>query len=173
MVANKYQAKHVYWNLDKQIVESWQNVSRYRKNGKLYLPKHLTRFDSQHEFKVYLELCRMYGDSKVSRQVAEEIIPESFCYPKGKKWKIDFAVEYSKWGWSATHWIEAKGAITSEFINNLAWLEHFAEHVFCHLYIIFPNKLPTTNKIINNLINVGWERNIFTLYELKQLDRLP
>ena len=172
MIATKYSAKYVYWDTQKQAVRHKSDIELYRARGRLKLPKHVVRFDSHHEFRVYLELCRMYGSKNIIRQVSREIIPAGYCYPKGKKWKIDFALVNNYLDSEIISFIEAKGAITSEFINNLAWVEQFNELVLWQLMIVFPNKIPTNNKVINSLIERGWSKQIITLKELRQRNKL-
>ena len=88
----KYKAKHVFWDVTNRIVAPDYRIEKYRKKGKLKLPPDIIRFDSQHEFYVYLELCRMYGVGRVARQVKLRIQYPTCCYPNGKHWRVDFGI---------------------------------------------------------------------------------
>lgn len=165
---HKYKAKYVYWDRDKRIVIDPRNLYRYKKgfNGKL--PENIYRFDSQHEFKVYLELVRMYGDNRVVRQYPIEIISSGWCYPKGKKWKVDFVVLSSRYSQCPEFYIEAKGIITTEFTYILANLEEHQEDIFNGLVLVFPRDIPIKNKVIKSLLNSPFNEGIMTLQDFKK-----
>jgi hypothetical protein len=169
----KYKAKHVFWDREKQIVVDSIDIERYRIKTCLKLPGAIVRFDSQHEFKVYLELGRMYGSNKVIRQFPVEIIPPGYCYPKGKNWKIDFAItsEHAYCGYSRL--VEAKGAFLPEFASTLASFEQIHDSDFGKLIIVFPNSIPKDNKVVKALLKSEYAQNLLTLKELKQLTQLP
>ena len=119
----KYKSRCVYWDLTKQVVIDPQDIKVYRQQGRLKLPNHLIRFDSVHEYKVYLELCRIYGANRIIRQYQLDILPPCFCYPKGKKWRVDFAILSSTSQGGYFCFVEAKGAFLPEFAHTLACLE--------------------------------------------------
>ena len=171
--SNKYQAKYVYWNTEKQVVMHPIDVEIYRCHGRLKLPKRIVRFDSQHEFKVYLELAKMYGTENVSRQYPIQIIKPCRCYPNGKDWKVDFAICSTNSPNYYDYLVEAKGVVTSEFINTLVLLEQNNHIAFESLEIVFPRSIPTDNKVIRNLLKYWSVGFIITLDELKQLKTLP
>lgn len=170
--SNKYQAKYVYWNTEKQVVIHPIDVEIYRCHGKLKLPKQVVRFDSQHEFRVYLELIRMYGVKGVKRQVKVNVFKKTVCYPNSKQWKVDFAIDHCLQDSRPSLYIEAKGFLTTDFINTLALLEVFNEDAWNSLFIVFPDKIPTHNKTIDSLLKNGWKDCILTLKQFKQLINL-
>ena len=150
-MASKYLAKYVYWDTKKRVVMNVHDIEIYRCNKKLRLPKHIARFDSQHEFKVYLELVRMYGEELVERQVPVEIIPSCNCYPTGKRWKIDFAIRMQKNPLYFEFFVEAKGFLIPAFVDTLAMFEVQNPFEFNHLYLIFPQQIPDDKRAIKNL----------------------
>lgn len=168
----KYKAKAVYWNLVTRTVVSAQSIEQYRVNGRLDLPKCIARFDSQHEFKVYLELVRMYGASSIVRQHPITVIEECCTYPKGKTWKIDFLIQPGNGKLSAPKYVEAKGAFLPEFANTLAFLEMTNNELFMKLFIVFGNKLPSGSQPLKNLLKSSMKHNLLTLPELKDLSQL-
>ena len=168
----KYQAKYVYYDLSKRVVLSSSDVEIWRYKGTLKLPKRIVRFDSQHEFKVYLELCRMYGFSKVHLQVPIEIIPSCYCYPKGKRWKVDFAIKNHRFYDAYEHYVEAKGACLAEFTTVLTQVENHSPAVFDRLTLVFSRKIPTKNKVIGSLLKSPFAERIITLKQLKEIPDL-
>jgi hypothetical protein len=168
----KYKAKAVYWNLITRTVVPAQSIEQYRVNGRLDLPKCIARFDSQHEFKVYLELVRMYGAGSVIRQHPIAIIEESCVYPKGKTWKIDFMIEPDNGKLYSRRYVEAKGAFLPEFATTLAFLEMTNPELFMKLFIVFGNKFPSGSQPLKNLLKSSIKHNLLTLPELKDLSRL-
>ena len=171
-MTTKYRANHVYWDAKKQVVLNIHDIEIYRCNGKLKLPTSYYRFDSQHEFRVYLELCRMYGEENVERQYPVKVLPPSKCYPKGLTWKVDFTVYFKKKDLSFFHNIEAKGIFLPEFGKTLAMLEQHNSMNFHRTKIVFPNKIPTENKVVKALSKTDFALNLLTLKELKQLTEL-
>ena len=165
--SSKYKAKHVFYDSKTRSVISACSTDIYRVNGKLKLPSHIWRFDSIHEFKVYLELTRMYGVDRIARQHKLEIIPSGCCYPKSKDWRVDFAILNSSRFGGCSHFIEAKGAFLPEFATTLACLEQNNEYAFEKLYLVFPGKPPTTNRVLNSLMKTYFANHIFTLKELQ------
>lgn len=168
----KYSAKQVYYCLQTRTVLNSRDVELYRVNGRLKLPSHINRFDSQHEFKVYLELVRIYGVRRILFQVPVRIVPPSLCYPDGKSWRVDFAITKYPDIQTNMFLIEAKGLITSEFAYTLTLLEQNNSESFDKLRIIFSTKIPYRNQIINALAKTDYAKNLFTLKNLKQCKRI-
>jgi hypothetical protein len=169
----KYGSKPVYWNDIHNRVLDLEEIESYRFKGKLKIPASISRFDSTHEFLVYRELVRIYGEERVFRQVPLEIVRPSHCYPKGKAWKVDFAIAELVWGDKhIKSYVEAKGAFLPEFGYVLSALEELHPTSFLKLKIIFGNEIPRSNKIISALMRSSFSRNIFTLKELKERKRL-
>ncbi|PSB11101.1 hypothetical protein C7B62_06635 [Pleurocapsa sp. CCALA 161] len=164
----KYKSKVVFFDTDKQIVIDSSEVERYRNKARLRLPENITRFDSQHEFKVYLELCRIYGADRIVRQYPIELIPPGQCYPKGKTWKVDFAIKDADKREALTTLVEAKGALMPEFISTLAHLEVNEPDAFEDLVVVFSRSIPTDNKVIKSLLNKTYAPQFYTLKELEQ-----
>lgn len=168
----KYRAKYVYWDVINGIVLGADKVEKYRTNGKLKLPEYIWRFDSQHEFKVYLELARIFGSNRVIRQLKLRIMPASSCFPSGKHWRVDFGILNESKDGGYCYYIEAKGACLPEFTNILANLELFNRIAFNHLWIVFAEQVPTENKVIKALTKTTHTSRLLTLKELKQLTTL-
>lgn len=169
----KYKAKAVFWDTKREIVIDNSAVEKYRAKNRLKLPDHITRFDSQHEFKVYLRLCWMYGEHRIKRQYPIEVIPPGRCYPKGKCWKVDFAITTAWAVPKISHYVEAKGALLPEFVNTLVQLEISQPNVFKNLSVVFSRSIPTENKVIHSLLNQFHVPYFCTLEELEQLAHLP
>jgi hypothetical protein len=169
----KYKAKPVYWNLATKTVVHPQSTEGFRRNNRLQLPECICRFDSQHEFKVYLELVRMYGASNVVRQYPLEVFPKGYCYPRGKTWKVDFAIRYNEISNLPHIFIEAKGAFLPEFATTLAAFELNNPDAFDRLYVVFSNKLPAENKMLGNLLKSPIAKQLMTLKELQDSIELP
>ena len=172
-MASKYLAKYVYWDTKKRVVMNVHDIEIYRCNKKLRLPKHIARFDSQHEFKVYLELVRMYGEYSVERQVAVEIIPPCKCYPTGKRWKVDFTVLSPTDYGDEVLYVEAKGFLIPAFADTLAMFEIETPYYLDDFYLVFPQQIPTDKQVIKNLQKSGLNENLLTLNTLKELRQLP
>lgn len=169
----KYKAKKVFWNTITQTVVGSQFIEGYRKpNGRLDIPNCIQRFDSQHEFKVYLELVRMYGDERVFPQYPIEIVQMGSCYPNGKTWKIDFAIREGKLSYLPNLFVEAKGAFLPEFAFTLAACEAVNPAIFDNLHIVFSDKIPTENRVIKNLLKSTFKHNLMTLKQLKDSIKL-
>lgn len=168
----KYQAKRVYWNLVTKNVVTTQWVEQYRRNGRLELPSCIAKFDSQLEFKVYLELVRMYGDDRIIRQFPLEIFPRGYCYPRGKVWKVDFAIKRYETDAYPTAYVEAKGAFLPEFGYTLAALEAEYPDEFEQVYIVFSNTLPKENKMFKNLQKSPMAERLLTYKQLQNRGKL-
>ena len=169
----KYQAKPVFWDSGLRKVLSLTAISKYYSNGRLKLPEYIWRFDSQHEFKVYLELVRMYGADRIERQFPVPIFYPSKCYSKGKTWKVDFVVSLPDSMYHYDYLVEAKGAFLTEFAVILAVLETIDEVAFNALRIVFPSKIPERNQMVKALLKTDYARNLLTLNQLKKLKGLP
>ncbi len=169
----KYGSKPVYCNLRTQSVLSPYEIDSYRYKGKLKLAKHLAKFDSQHEFKVYLELIRMYGVSRVIRQYPLEIIAPGYCYSNGKNWRVDFAVTAMTGRKYIIYFVEAKGLFTTEFGYVLSALEAYDDRAFNKLRIVFASYVPSTNRVVKSLLKSDRQDALFTLNQLKKLKFLP
>lgn len=146
------------------------NSLRSGKQNKL--PQYIRRFDSQHEFKVYLELVRIYGTKHVRNQVSVSLLPPGDCFPRGKNWRVDFAITDAIVDTDVDFYVEAKGIITREFTYTLACLEQHKPEIFNNLYLIFPNAIPTENAVIRNLCKTEFKNRILTLKQLKNTHKL-
>jgi len=169
----KYKAKYVFWDSLNRCVIAVAKAEEYRVNGRLKLPKHIYRFDSQHEFKVYLELVRIYGVSRVQRQYRLLVIPPCSCYPQGKYWKVDFVIRRNEPFMGISHFVEAKGIFLPEFICTLTHLEREDQDVFARTRIVFGSSIPKESKVVRSLLKTNFAKNLLTLKELKHLDKLP
>lgn len=165
---SKYHAKYVHWNSVTRTVLDSNLANRLRSGKQRRLPEYVKRFDSQHEFRVYLELIRIYGENRVKKQTLINILPPGLCYPKGKGWKVDFAITDPVFDHRHHCFIEAKGVVTREFIYTLACLEAYKPQVFNNLYLVFPHRIPTNNRTINGLKKTYWNEQLLTLKDLKK-----
>ena len=169
----KYKAKYVFWDSKNEVVKSEHDINIYRCQGKLKLPEHIWRFDSQHEFKVYLQLVRMYGVSRIIRQFKLSIIPPGTCYPKGKSWRVDFAITSVTPLGGYSHYIEAKGAFLPEFGTTLACLEANNKMAFDRTLVIFSQKPSAKNRVIKALMDSPFQESLLSLQDLEKLSKLP
>ena len=170
---SKYRAKHVYWDSIKQVVVTKEAAKVPCRNNTWEMPSHIYRFDSVHEFKVYLELVRMHGAENVLRQHKVSIIKPGVCYPNGKTWRVDFAIRYKQTYNYTHHLVEAKGAFLPEFASVLSRLEDNQNDLFWRTRIIFPGKLPEKNRLVNALLKSDFRKNLISLKELEKLSELP
>ncbi len=169
----KYKAKYVFWDSRDKVVRSGIDIEIYRCNGKLKLPEHIWRFDSQHEFKVYLELVRIFGVDRIERQYLSTLFLPGKCYPKGKNWKVDFAIKDAEIPGDFSHFVEAKGAFLPEFATTLAILEARNPWFFNELFVVFNSKPPTSSRVIKSLLKTDFKNHLISLKELEQSNQLP
>ena len=148
------------------------SVEKYREGSRLKLPPSIWRFDSQHEFKVYLQLCRMYGKDRIVRQYPIAIVPPSCCYPSGKVWRVDFAIRSGISPYNPMLYLEAKGAFLTEFACVLSALEQYNIRKFYKVRIVFARELLVRNKVVKALLKSDFSKNLITLNELKKLKAL-
>lgn len=169
----KYRSKAVFWDLQKQIVISKQRANEHRLGASTRLPEHIVRFDSIHEFAVYLELSRIYGHHRIVRQYPLPIIPKSICYPTGKTWRVDFAITAENKSRTFTNFVEAKGVMMREFRMTLACLEQNNFPAFARLSMVFPKAIPTECVLVKTLSRSSHQDMLLTLPELRRLSILP
>ena len=167
---NKYESKNVWWDEKKRTVIHKSDVEIYRCKGRLKTPEHYVRFDSQHEFKVYLELIRMFDYDRIVRQHKIELLPPSICYPKGKTWRVDFAIKGKHKTDEFLAYVEAKGAVLSEFCYTLGLLESNRPIEFSKLRIVFPRQIPKDSKLIQDIAKTSYSKILLTLPQLKTLN---
>lgn len=168
----KYKSRYVYWDLIKQVVIDPQDIELYRHQGRLKLPNHLIRFDSVHEYKVYLQLCRIYGSNRIVRQYQLGILPSCRCHPRGKKWKVDFAIISPRNNDTYCLYVEAKGAFLPEFAHTLACLEVNNTTAFQQTFIVFSNNIPIKNQVVKSLLKTDFKHHLLTLNQLKERNNL-
>ncbi len=169
----KYRSKPVFWDLlDKRVISSL-GVEKYRFKGKLKLPNHIERFDSTLEFNVYQKLIDLYGNRRIVTQYPLMIFPPGYCYPKGKYWRVDFAVKTAIGSNDYTRFVEAKGAVLSDFRHTLSALENHDERSFCKLRIVFGGGIPQDSAFVKNLLKTDFKRNLYSFKHFEKLTRLP
>ncbi|MGL5078969.1 MAG: hypothetical protein ACRDBG_24490 [Waterburya sp.] len=173
MPALKYRSKTVFWDTHRRIVISKEKATSYCSNNQRKIPDYIFRFDSTLEFHVYLELFRIYGGSRIVRQYPLKIFPPSVCYPKGKTWKVDFAITHSKPSSDYHRFVEAKGIFVRENRITLAALEQVNPVAFNKLRIVFPRAIPVETDIIRAISNSDYQDMLLTLLDLKRLQALP
>lgn len=170
--STKYRAKHVYWDASKRIVIAPEVAKELQAKNNNKRPDYIWRFDSQHELKVYRELVRMFGADRIIRQYTVEIVPESRCYPNGRKWRVDFAVIGNHRLFPYQWLVEAKGAFLPEFAVTLSFLEQFNINAFIRTFIIFTDEVPVKNQVVKSLMKTSFNSHLLTLKELEQLSTL-
>ncbi|MEL6438691.1 MAG: hypothetical protein AAFQ80_05470 [Cyanobacteria bacterium J06621_8] len=163
----KYRSKHVFWDAINQVTISPDVAQELIKKNRNKRPENIWRFDSQHEFRVYLALIEIYGADRIIRQHKIVILPPSRCYPKGKNWRVDFAVTSKTPLGGYSFFVEAKGAFLPEFGSTLANLEQYDSMTFDRTYIIFDQKIPSDNKVVKALLNSDFKHHLLTLRTLK------
>ena len=169
----KYKARFVYWDSLKRVVINKFDAEAILRQNNRKLPKHIWRFDSQHEFKVYLELVRIFGADRIERQYHVNLFFPGKCYPNGKTWKCDFAIDNSPNKDEWTHFVEAKGAFLPEFATTLALVEDKETEIFDNLFIVFNGKPPLKNRVIKSLLKTDFKDHLLSLKELEKLTTLP
>jgi hypothetical protein len=173
MPSIKYRSKAVFWDSQKLCVISKDKADSYRSKNTPRLPNHIFRFDSTLEFKVYLELVRMYGQENIVRQHPLQIIPPGYCYPRGKVWKVDFAVFHTSKPYGFQYFVEAKGAVLSEFRFSLACLEQHNLDIFTKVRLVFDKAVPMSDLLVTALYKSHHRDSLLTLPQLEKLPRLP
>lgn len=151
ITANKYGAKGVYWNISQRRCLSKEEVRSYRSRNKKS-SNDLLYFASRFELNVYQHLIDLFGFHAVICQYPISLFPPGQCYPKGKQWRIDFAIKPNRCTKEPLMLIEAKGLPTEAFLTNLATLEALHPHLFNSLYLLFDKIIPQKNKVISNLL---------------------
>ncbi len=156
----KYRSKKVFWDkVNNRIIQPIKGNS-----------PSVEIFDSKLEFSVWIELCRMYGSKRVIRQFPIRIITPGKSFPRGKFWKVDFAVLNRRSDYCL--FIEAKGIMLPEFQSTLGCLEKVNDFVFSRLYLVFGRKPPKSNRVLKSLLDSDFSHRILTLSQLKKLERL-
>ena len=172
MTAPKYKAKVVYWDSKRQITISHENALKWKMENKGKLPKFIYRFESTHEFLVYLELVRMFGAERIVRQHKLHIFPPSACYPHGKVWRVDFAILTLSYGEDFDFYVEAKGLFLPDNRVTLACLEQYNFAAFNRLRIVFTNNIPIEHRLVASINRSDYSRMLLTLPQLKALETL-
>lgn len=91
------------------------------------------KFDSLFEANVYRQLVKVFPEKFISRQVRLLIKPETKIYP-AKYWRCDFAITHPRH--ATVQYVEAKGALTREFVANLQYVECFNQAAYASLIIV-------------------------------------
>lgn len=168
----KYRSSPVFWDLLSRRVIDTSEVEKYRSKGRLKLPNHIQRFDSTLEFNVYQKLVDLFGANRIVMQHPLLIFPPGYCYPKGKKWRVDFAIKFSPNSNSFVLFVEAKGAILPDFRHTLSALENHDDRSFSRLRIVFGHGVPQDSAFIRNLLKTDFERNLYSFKQFEKLTRL-
>ncbi len=101
------------------------------------------------------------------------IFPPGYCYPKGKKWRVDFAIRSLYSPPSFVRFVEAKGMVLSEFRHTLAALEAHDDPSFDKLRLVFSRSIPQDNAFIKNLAKTHFESQMYSLKHFEKLQVLP
>lgn len=169
----KYRNKPVYWDTEKRVTVSRAKAEAKKTYGQFRYPKNVLRFASTLEFNVYLELCRMYGSDNIHCQYPVLIANPGYLYPKGKTWRVDFAIAAVKDSDKITYFVEAKGLWLPEFTYTLSLLEQHDRNKFSRLRIIMGTEIPTERRVVASLYDSAFRNNLLVYEDLKQLRHLP
>ena len=169
----KYKSVPVYWNSRDNTVLNPDAIAAYRNQKVTAIPRHIWKFDSQHEFKVYLQLVRMYGAKRIKRQYKLHVVKPGICYPNGKTWKADFIIKDLYHPNGIYRVVEAKGLFLPEFANTLVQLETNLPLLFKKTIIVFSQSIPLEKRVVKALWNSELCDNLITLPQLKKLEVLP
>lgn len=170
--SNKYGSKIVFWDSTNRCVISKEQGDSCREGKRNRLPKHIYRFDSTLEFKVYMKLTQMYSPERVKRQVRLCLVPPGKCCPKGKFWKVDFGITKKSNPKEYEHYVEAKGRITVDFRYTLPMLEYSNPEAFNRLTLVFGSKIPHGNQVISSLLRKDFSSHIYTVGTFNHLHKL-
>ena len=169
----KYRNKPVYWDTEKRRTVSRAKAEAKKTHGQFRFPKNVLRFASTLEFNVYLELCRMYGADNIHCQYPVPVANPGYLFPKGRTWRVDFAISAIKDSDNITHLVEAKGLWLPEFTYTLALFEQKAPSEFLKLRIVMGTEIPTERRVVASLYDSNFKNNLLVYEDLKQLRNLP
>lgn len=110
------------------------------------------RFDSMFEMEVYEALVKYFPKQQIGLQVPIQLLSPCVCFPRGKMWRIDFAIYSATKPRRIIRLVEAKGVWTNVFTMNLAILEQYNLHAFDTLDIVM-QQVPAKKSIIKNISN--------------------
>ena len=168
----KYKAKLVYYSPSKNRQLTKNEIQAYKSYGINSGFADAIKFDSYHEYKVYLSLRNSYIISEVIPHPKIEILSKKdklACFPTGKRWAVDFIARgHHK---ETLMLVEAKGVITQEFPFILAMLEKYHRELFGKLWLVFPNRIPKCY-LIQNLLRRQNQPNMPRIVTLKQFQGL-
>ena len=169
----KYGSQEVFWDTRKKEVITYYAAQKYRVRGRLKLPNHIERFPSVLEFNVYQKLVDLYGERRIVRQYPLVIMPPGCCYPKGKKWRVDFAIQWLPNSKDFVLFVEAKGALIAEFRHTLSALEAYDNAAFNKLRIIWGSGIPKHGVFIRNLLASEFRNQMYSFRQFENMSRLP
>ena len=110
----KYKAQIVYYSPSKDRQLTKNEILAYKSYGINSDFADAIKFDSYHEYKVYLTLRNSYIISEVIPHFPIEILSKKdklACFPTGKRWAVDFIARgHHK---ETLMLVEAKGVITN------------------------------------------------------------
>ncbi len=168
---SKYKAAPVYFCSRQNRQLTPNEIKIYKASGNKSDFTDVIRFESQHEYKVYLVLRNSYLFSEISPQYQVEILPpkDSACFPTGKRWQVDFLAKGQHK--EPLMLVEAKGLITRDFPLILAMFENFNQELFSKLWLVF-DRIPKHNQLVKNLLHRQNKPNIPRIVTLSQFQRL-
>jgi len=122
-------------------------VRQYAAKGR-FKPQHTTlggiAFDSAFEANVYKALLSIpYYD--VERQFAITYKPQTKRF-KALSWRCDFRIETKISNPGGSLFVEAKGAVTKDFLDTMIHLEYVHSLIFQRLLIVIPDSFPTNER---------------------------
>ncbi len=152
----KYNATSVYYHQEWKRTITPIELEQFRDlNRKSLKQQNILYFASRFEYKVYRALTDLFGVDDVVCQVPVPIYPPTSCCPNGKRWVVDFLVKANQLEQRQTMFIEAKGVVTTTFMDSLVALELHNLSVFDSLYLLFDRAIPEKNRVIKNLLHNG------------------
>jgi hypothetical protein len=158
---SKYKANPLYFHLQTKQVLTAKDAKGLDTSNLLY-------FASQHEFNVYQALLPLTEQYELKTQSPIEVIKPKLLasYPNGKKWVVDFELK-NKDGVTVAL-IEAKGVLLKEFLLVLALLELNNQDFFNKLWLVFPQKLPQSNRVIDSLLKTPMKERLITMQDFRR-----
>lgn len=169
----KYRNKPVWWDTNERVVISQKKADSQRGGSNNRLPKHVVRFESTLEFETYLELCRMYPWQRIKLQYRVPIAQAGYLFPKGRTWRVDFAITEGLGTDRIKYFVESKGIWLPEFTYTLALFEQSNPQLFTRLRIVMKDEIPTRRRVVASLYDSNFRDNLLTLDQLKTLKQLP
>ena len=125
-----------------------------------------TRFDSLFEMEVYGLLLKHFPKERIGLQVPIQLVPPCICFPKGKMWRVDFAIYSNEKPQTIIRLVEVKGMWMEAFTSNLALLELVAISAFKKLDIVVC-EIPKGKTIVKQFLDSNDCPTVYKLNDFK------